>query len=131
MTDQVVGVVDTTVLIHLLRNNPTAINWLATQPTLSITPITWMEVIHGAPGKTGQTRSINLFKQFNIVYLTQIDQDWAMQQMLAYRLSRGIQINDCRITSVCHRLQVPLYTDNVKDMLKILEPKLVVQPYTL
>jgi predicted nucleic acid-binding protein len=124
------GIVDTTVLIHLLRNNPNAISWLAAQPTLSITPISWLEVIYGAPGRAGQARSLKLFKQFNLVYLTEEDQDWAMQQMITYRLSRGVEINDCLIASVCHRLQVPLYTDNVRDMTKLLPSSLVLKPYT-
>ncbi len=129
MSSTIIGVVDTTVLIHLLRNNAVAIAWVKIQPTLSITSISWMEVIYGANGKSGQTRSLNLFQQFDLALLTQEDQQWAMQRLLALRLSRGVSITDCLIASVCHRLQVPLCTHNIKDMTRILDPSLVVKPY--
>lgn len=85
--------------------------------------------MQGAPGKRGETRSLNLFSQFDLIYLDEADQLWAMQQMLAYRLSHGVSIMDCLIASVCHRLQVPLYTHNLKDMVRLLGPDLVVNPY--
>ncbi len=53
---------------------------------------------------------------------------WAMEQMQKYRLSRGIEMNDCLIASVCARLQIPIYTHNIKDMQKILPISLVIQP---
>src|SRR5262245_39605083 len=129
MSLTVVGIVDTTVLIHLLRDNPIAINWLQAQSKLAMTTISWMEVIYGAQGHQGQIRSLNLFMQFNLLFLTEADQTWAMERLLALRLSGGVSITDCLIASVCHRLQVPLYTHNVKDMTKILAPALVIKPY--
>jgi predicted nucleic acid-binding protein len=69
MMTNTVAVVDTTVLIHLLRGDPIAAQWLSAQPRLSITPLSWLEVIQGAPGKRGQTRSLNLFSQFDMIYL--------------------------------------------------------------
>jgi predicted nucleic acid-binding protein len=124
-----VAVADTTVVIHIFRKNSAARAWFAAQPDkLSITPITWLEIMYGARGKSGQTACKTLLDQFEIVYLTQTDQDWAMAQMLKYRLSHGIEINDCLIASVCHRLQVPIYTHNVKDMAKFLSNALVLKP---
>ena len=125
-----VGIVDTTVIIHLFRKNPAAHTWMSIQPhQLSITPITWLEVIYGAPGKAGQTRCKALLSQFELVYLTREDMDWAMRQMEQYRLSRGVSVNDCLIASVAHRLQVPLYTHNLKDMHVLLGTSAVIQPY--
>lgn len=68
-------------------------------------------------------------KRFDMEYLTRADMDWAMEQMERYRLSRGVEINDCLIASVAYRLQVPIYTQNQKDFLKLLPPKLVIQPF--
>jgi hypothetical protein len=49
------GVVDSTVIIHLFRKNLAARAWINMQPSrLLVTPITWLEVMHGAPGKSGQ-----------------------------------------------------------------------------
>ena len=36
-----------------------------------------------------------------------------MQQLEHYRLSDGVGIHDCLIASVCHRLQVPIYSHNL------------------
>jgi predicted nucleic acid-binding protein len=129
MSLDIIGIVDTTVLIHLLRDNPMAINWLQAQPKLGITIISWMEVIYGAQGRQGQIRSLKLFTQFNLIFSTEADQEWAMQRLLALRLSAGVSITDCLIASTCDRLQVPLYTHNMKDMTRILAPRLVIKPY--
>lgn len=51
-----------------------------------------------------------------------------MEQIENYRLSHGVATNDCLIASVAYRLQVPLYTHNLKDMTSILG-KLAVKPY--
>lgn len=125
----IIGFIDSTVLIHLLRKNLTAKNWLNAQKGLAITPIVWLEIIYGARGKQGQVETLQILSGFDMIYLTQADQTWAMQQMRTYRLSHGVEINDCLIASVCHRLQVPLYTHNIKDMTRILDPGLVVKPY--
>ncbi|MEZ4869944.1 MAG: PIN domain-containing protein [Caldilineaceae bacterium] len=125
-----VGIVDSTVIIHILRNNLLAETWSTAQPNrLSVTPITWLEVIYGAPNKRAQASTHALLNRFDMVYLTQVDMDWAMQQLLTYRLSHGIAIMDCLIASVCHRMQVPLYTHNVRDMTILLGSSLVVKPY--
>lgn len=124
-----ISFVDSTVIIHLLRRNPAARQWLNLQPLLGITPIVWLEVIHGARGKSGQSDALAVLQSFEMTYLTATDQEWAMDQLGAYRLSRGVEINDCLIASVCYRLQAPLYTHNVKHMARLLDPRLVMQPY--
>ena len=125
-----VGVVDSTVIVHLFRKNPSALTWYASlsQP-LAITPITWMEIMHGAAGKAGQAKCKAILNEFDMEYLTRTDMDWAMQQLERYGLSHGVEMNDCLIASVCHRLQVPLYTHNVKDMRVLLDEPLIRIPY--
>ncbi len=110
-----VGIVDTTVIVHIFRKNAEAKAWL--------------EVMYGAPGKIGQQVCKTILDEFELINLTEDDQTWAMTQMQACRLSRGIGINDCLIASVCHRLQIPIYTHNVKDMTKILPVARVIHPY--
>jgi predicted nucleic acid-binding protein len=124
-----VGLVDTTIVIHLFRKHPAASAWLAAQPQrLSVTPITWLEVIYGAPNKAAQQACETILNQFDMVYLTQPDMDWAMNQLKAYRLSKGIAVMDCLIASAAYRLQLPLYTHNLKDMQTLLGA-LAVKPY--
>ena len=125
-----VGIIDTTVIFHLFRKNSSAIAWFATLTNkLSVTPITWMEALYGAGSKDKQDRCNHILSQFDMEYVLPSDMDWSIQQMQSHRLSQGIGVNDCFIASVCYRLNVPIYTDNQKDFLKILPPNLVVRPY--
>jgi predicted nucleic acid-binding protein len=125
-----VGFVDTTILVHVLRNNAVALAWFNARPEqLSITPISWMEIMDGAGSKRAQRQSLDILNRFEIVYLTEVDMKWAMQQLEIFRLSHGSHTMDCLIASVCHRLQVPLYTHNIKDMSVLLGPNLTVKPY--
>jgi predicted nucleic acid-binding protein len=124
-----VGIVDTTVVVHYFRKNPMAQTWVDTQPVrLPIVSITWLEVMHGAGSKAKESASKSILSRFDIIYLSEIDQQWAMQQVERFRLSHGVSINDCLIASVAFRLQVPLYTHNLKDMTPMLG-KLAVKPY--
>ena len=82
----------------------------------------------GVPNKRAQTDTLDLLNRFETLYLTRADQDWAMQQIERLRFSRSIGMNDAMIAAVTYRLQVPLYTHNLKDMTPIIG-KLAVQPY--
>lgn len=124
-----IAIADTTVVLHLYRRYIPALTWYGSlsQP-LGISPITWMEVMYGAGSKAKQATSRALLRQFDLLHLTPSDQDWAMQQMEKYRLSHGVAIGDCFIASVAYRLQLPLYTHNLKDMTPMIG-SLAVKPY--
>jgi predicted nucleic acid-binding protein len=124
------GVVDSTVIVHLFRSVPEALLWYESlsQP-FGVTPMTWLEIMYGASGKAGQRKCKAILNEFVMEYQTRSDMDWAMEQMEHYRLSNGVSINDCLIASVCYRLQVPLYTHNLKDMNVLLGTSLVIKPY--
>lgn len=75
------GLVDTTVIIHYFRKQPRAVAWMQAQANpLSVTSITWLEVMVGARNKTSQAQCKQILNHFNLFYLTAIDQQWAMQQ---------------------------------------------------
>lgn len=123
------GIADTTVVIHLFRKNTAAMTWIEAQTErLSISPYTWLEVMYGAPGKRGQVACLAIMQKFDMVYPQPADIDWAMQALQTYRLSHGVSILDSLIASLAHRLQVPLFTDNVKDF-PMLDAKRVIRPY--
>lgn len=125
-----VAILDTTVIIHLFRKDQSALRWLAaTQDVLSVTPMTWMEIMVGVANKQAQTDSLRLLGGFEMVYLIPEDMNWAMAQMLSFHFSHGVGVMDCFIASVCQRLNVPIFTHNQKDYLKILPSTLVVKPY--
>lgn len=125
----IAGVVDSTVVVHLYRRYEPALVWYGslTAP-LGVTSISWMEVMYGAGSKAKQAASKTLLSQFEMIYVTAADQDWAMQKMEDYRLSHGIAINDTLIASVAYRLGLPLYTHNLKDMTPLIG-SLAVKPY--
>ena len=124
-----IAIADTTVIIHLFRRYAPALAWYSSvaQP-LGLIPITWIEVMYGACSKAKQVASRTILSQFDMMYLTSVDQDWAMTQMERFRLSHGVTTNDCLIASIAHRLRLPLYTHNLKDMQPMIGP-LAVKPY--
>lgn len=125
-----VGIVDTTVVIHYFRKLPAAVMWVDSQPErLSVTALTQLEILYGSQSKAGQAANEAALTQFDIEYVTVSDQVWAVEQMRQFRLSHGVDINDCLIAAVAHRLQVPLYTHNVRHMSVMLGSGLVIKPY--
>lgn len=123
------AILDTTVVIHLLRRYQPALAWLNSNQVYGVTSITWMEVMEGAGNKASQARSKNILSQFDLLYLTSTDQQWAMEQLERFQFSHHIGKEDCLIASIAYQLQVPLYTHNVKDMMPLIGT-LAVKPYT-
>jgi predicted nucleic acid-binding protein len=124
-----VALIDTTVIVHLLRRYAPAHDWYGSQAQrLSITSVTWLEVMSGAPNKADQTRYKILLGQFELLYLTVANQRWAMEQLERFQFSHHIGMDDCLIASVAYRLQLPLYTHNLKDMSPLIGA-LAIQPY--
>lgn len=125
----ITGIVDTTVILHLIREENTAIDWMKKQTELlAITPITWMEVMVGSGNRVKFVANKLMLQKFKIEYLTISDQQWAMDKLEQYQLSHNIDMNDCQIASVAYRLQLPLYTHNLRDM-SILVGNLAEKPY--
>lgn len=124
-----VAVADTTVIIHLYRRHSSALKWYKSLPQpLGITSITWLEVMYGAGSKAKQIACKRILDEFNLLYLSILDQSWAMEQMERLRFSHGVSINDCLIASVAYRLNIPLYTHNLKDMASLVG-ELAIKPY--
>lgn len=125
----IAGIADSTVVVHLFRRNRAALAWVRQHRQIAIVSITWLELIDGAHSKKTQIDTLRVLNRFRVLMLTDEDQRWAMGQFLAYRLTSGVSLEDCLSASVAHRLQVPLYTHNIRDMLTMLDAALVVQPY--
>jgi predicted nucleic acid-binding protein len=124
------AIVDTTVILHLFRRYAPALAWYsAITMRLGVTSITWIEVLYGAGSKSKLNTCKTILAAFDLQYLTTVDQDWAISRMEQYRLSHGVATNDCLIAAVAARLQVPLYTHNLKDMTSLIG-SLAVKPYS-
>jgi hypothetical protein len=124
-----VGLVDTPVILHYFRHNAAARAWVDSQPVrLSVTSITWLEVMEGASSKANQTESKSVLGKLELIYLTSADQQWAMERLERFQFSHHISMNDCLIAAAAHRLELPLYTHNLKDITPLIGP-LAVKPY--
>ena len=82
----------------------------------------------GANSKANQAESRRVLDKFELLYPIMSDQQWAMDQLERFQFSHHIGKEDCLIASVAYRLQVPLYTHNLKDMTPLIG-SLAVQPY--
>jgi predicted nucleic acid-binding protein len=111
----VTALLDTSILIDILRQNPTAQNWLEQREgRLGITPVVWLEVLQGATNRAKQKDALALLKRFERIEVTAADYDWAIEQVIRFRLSHNVGGVDCLIASASFRLQLPLYTINLK-----------------
>jgi len=123
-----IAILDTTVVLHIFRKYPPALAWFRSSQTYAIVSTTWMEVMVGVGSKHAMQETLHLLSNFELLYLTNDDQKWAQNQIQQLRFSHHVTTNDCLIASVAYRLQIPLYTHNLKDMTPMLD-KLAIKPY--
>ncbi len=117
------GFLDTSIVVDIYRGYSPAVAWLqsVTHLRLAITPISWLEVMEGAENKTDQAKVKQLMGQFLMSALDAADMYWAMQQLETYYLSHGPDAFDCLIAAPSRRLNLPLYTRNLKHFTLLLE----------
>ncbi len=75
-----------------------------------------MELILGVKNKAEQEKVVKLLRPYAIVYPTEHDAKWAMEQFELYFLTYQVEILDCFIASVAVGLHLPIYTRNVKHL---------------
>ena len=122
------GLLDSAVLIDILRGYSVAETWLKAQGQLGTTRIVWLEIIEGAPNKIKQRQALNLLRRFTVIDLTPEDTQWAVNQLIKLNLSHNIDAFDCLIASVHPRLNIPLYTPNMKHFIPLIG-SLAMRPY--
>src|SRR5688572_9021369 len=116
----VAGLVDSSIIIDILRLQQTSQIWLANQPRLGVASVVWLEVIQGASNRQKQNQAITILKRFQRIEHTEADFDQAISYLTQFNLSHNVGGNDCLIASVSHRLQLPLYTTNLKHFAPLL-----------
>jgi predicted nucleic acid-binding protein len=72
------------------------------------------------PNKAKQQNAVELLEIFTQIDVEVQDIEWAIQTMLKYKLSHNVLGFDSLIASASYRLQVPLYTRNLKHFRPIL-----------
>ena len=76
------GLIDTAVLVDVLRSHPPAIEWLTRQDALGITSVSWLEIIEGATDVLAQRRAVRFLRNFERICPSADDFDWAIQRLL-------------------------------------------------
>jgi predicted nucleic acid-binding protein len=122
------GLLDTSIVVDILRQYQPAESWLAQQGQLGVTRIVWLEIIEGAQTREWQSEAIKLLRRFDVVELTPSDLVWATEQLVQHRLSHSVDSFDCMIASASYLLRLPLYTANLKHFTPLLG-KLAQVPY--
>lgn len=109
-------VLDSDVLIEILRGRPDAGQWLNSlgSQTVGISVLTRMEILQGARNRQEQTTLIAQLNRYELVLLDAGDTIQALRWFETYRLSHGVGIMDCLIAASALRISKPFYTFNVK-----------------
>jgi predicted nucleic acid-binding protein len=115
------AILDTSVVVDLLRSFPPATEWLAKlgRQRVGLTPVVWMETVQGATDKGKRAQAIRFMSRFRIEHPTEDANRWAMRQLASFHLSHGVQLQDTMIASVASSLGIPLYTTNLKHFLAL------------
>lgn len=123
-----VALIDTSIVVDFLRGYPAAQAWFLTQNDLGVSRAVYLEIIEGAENRRDQATALKLLRRFELIELTTPDVVWATTQLITFNLSHNIDAFDCLIASVNYRLQLPLYTRNLKHFVPVLG-NLVRRPY--
>jgi len=117
------AMIDTSVLVDLLRGYAPASVWLKAQgkTILGVSSIATLELIRGSQNKTDLNDAVQLLSQFERVDLTSNDQQWAIEQYADKKLAHGLGMNDALIAAPAHRLELTLYTHNLKHIQPLLQ----------
>lgn len=123
-----IELLDSTVIVHLLRNYNPALNWFDATKTFGIASITWMEIVIGTTSKQNMQKTLEFLDGFDMYYAIQDDQLWVQEKLKQFHFSHHIGMNDCLIAAIAYRLQATLYTHNLKHMTPLIG-KLAIKPY--
>jgi predicted nucleic acid-binding protein len=124
------GLLDTNIFVDILRGYASAINWMQSNPGLvfAIPSFVRMELVLGSQNKIEQEKALKLLNPYPVIFPTEIDAQWAMQQFEIHHLKSQVEIIDCFIAAMAVRLKLPIYTRNVKD-LRVFEGLVIRVPY--
>lgn len=108
--------VDTDVLIWHLRGYPAAARRLDALPRLTVSAVTWCELVQGMRNKDelSATKRMMVQRQAIILPLTEAITHDAIALLEALALSRGLQMADALIAATARHHGLRLLTGNVR-----------------
>ena len=122
--------VDTDIIIDLLRGHAPAVAWLGSLGTeqISIVGFTAIEIIQGCPDAGVLRRAQRRLNDYEILSPVASDYDRALQRFGTKRLSHGLDAMDALIAETAIGLDESLHTFNTRHFAAYLE-LVTVQPY--
>jgi predicted nucleic acid-binding protein len=124
------GLLDSSILIDVLREYQPALVWLRNRGRLflGLPSVVRMELILGTANQNEQQRLQRAIARYPIIYPNEDDAEWALGRFETYHLSHSVDILDCFIAAIGYRTQLPIYTRNVKHFTPFKDVRLV-EPY--
>jgi predicted nucleic acid-binding protein len=124
------ALLDTSVLVDLWRKHPPALSWAEAQRELviGVHVLVGMELVEGVRNSRELAHLDRLLADYDVVFLTPSDCVWASEQHRRLRLGHGVGVLDALIASSAVRLNVPLYTLNLKHFQSLPDVK-AIRPY--
>lgn len=124
----VTALVDTSVVVDILRGYPAAQVWYQNQQDLGVSRAVWLEILEGVQNRKAQSDALKLLRRFQIEEIVTADVVWATERLAQLGLSHNVDAFDCMIAAVNQRLQLPLYTRNLKHFVPLIGT-LSMKPY--
>ena len=121
---------DTDVMVDLLRQYPPAVAWLDSlgEEEIVLPGFVVMELIQGCRTRAEQEKVERELGAYSVAWPSPGTCDEALSVFARYRLSHGLGILDALIGQIAVALDLPLYTFNQKHYAPIPNLK-TVQPY--
>lgn len=111
-------IIDSDILIAASRGVEAAIDFLiqiGESETLSITAVSWMELLAGAQSKTDQRRIERFLRRFVLLVFDEASTRRAIDLMREYHLSHGLAMPDAFIAACALESKQTLATINIRD----------------
>jgi predicted nucleic acid-binding protein len=122
-------VLDTDVLIDVLRGHAPAVAWLSSLAELPSVPgIVVMELIQGSTNRHQLQDVLKLVAPLPVIWPTEADSNQALTNFAAYHLSHNIGLLDTLIAATAVGLSATLCTFNEKHY-RIIPNLTLAQPY--
>ena len=124
-------ILDTDIMIDLLRKHPPAMAWLASlgDEEIALPGFVVMELIQGCRNKAEQIKVEKSATSHSVVWPSSKTCDEALSVFSRYHLSHSLGLLDALIGETALALNLPLHTFNQKHYAAVPNLK-TVQPYT-
>ena len=121
---------DTDVMIDLLREYPPSVAWLEAlgEEEIVLPGFVVMELIQGCRNLAEQEKMERALETYGVIWPSPETCDEALSVFAGYHLSHGLGVLDALIGQIAVTLDLPLYTFNQKHYAAIPDLK-TVQPY--